>query len=115
MSIYFNSKTNGFYDDEIHSAIPQGSVEISMECHSALLQGQSEGKVISSDDNGYPILVDPVGPTPEQIQSQINAEARSYLASTDWYVIRKLETGEDIPEEILEERVAARLRVVDVQ
>lgn len=52
-------------------------------------------------------------PTPEQEQERINAEARAYLASTDWYVIRMQETGEPVPEDVLAERAAARARVVE--
>lgn len=48
----------------------------------------------------------------EQLQSQINAEALAYLASTDWYVNRSKETGAAIPADILVEREAARLRVI---
>lgn len=51
--------------------------------------------------------------TPEQLQQQANAEARAYLASTDWYVIRLQETGEPVPEDILAERAAARARVIE--
>lgn len=51
-------------------------------------------------------------PTPEQLQELVNAESRAYLASTDWYVIRLQETGAPIPAEILDERAAARARVV---
>lgn len=34
--------------------------------------------------------------------------ALAYLADTDWYVVRKIETGKDIPEEILSARNTAR-------
>lgn len=37
--------------------------------------------------------------------------ARDYLTATDWYVIRKLETGKEIPADVLEKRQAARDRV----
>lgn len=43
-----------------------------------------------------------------------NIEARAYLASTDWYVIRQQETGQPAPEEVLASRAAARAKVVDV-
>lgn len=46
-------------------------------------------------------------------QEQINAEARAYLASTDWYVTRLNESGAAIPDEILAERQAARDRVIE--
>jgi len=44
----------------------------------------------------------------EAEQEILNKESREYLTSTDWYVIRQLETGIDIPEEILIKRQTAR-------
>lgn len=35
-------------------------------------------------------------------------EAISYLKSTDWYVIRKVEIGEEIPDEVKTKRAEAR-------
>lgn len=46
------------------------------------------------------IVIDP--------QVNINAEARAYLLSTDWYVVRFAETGVAIPAEIAEARKLAR-------
>lgn len=45
-------------------------------------------------------------------QIAINEEARAYLNSTDWYVVRFAETGVPIPQEILDARQAARERIV---
>lgn len=45
-------------------------------------------------------------------QEQINAEARAYLASTDWYVIRLQETGVAIPADILTKRQESRNAIV---
>jgi hypothetical protein len=36
-------------------------------------------------------------------------KAKQYLIDTDWYVARKVETGIDIPEDILTKRAQARL------
>ncbi|MEN5258621.1 hypothetical protein [Pseudomonas protegens] len=41
-------------------------------------------------------------------QDQKAAEAREYLRQTDWLVVRKLETGKDIPADIAEKRAEAR-------
>lgn len=49
----------------------------------------------------------------EEAQKQTNKQARAYLASTDWYVIRKEETGAAIPQEILDARAAARASIVE--
>lgn len=45
-------------------------------------------------------------------QAQRNSDALAYLSQTDWYVIRKQETGEAIPVEVLDKRQAARKAVV---
>ena len=35
-------------------------------------------------------------------------EAQAYLNGTDWYYARKAETGEDVPVEVVEKRLASR-------
>lgn len=45
-------------------------------------------------------------------QIAFNEEARAYLDSTDWYVVRFAETGTPIPQDILDARQAARGRIV---
>lgn len=57
------------------------------------------------------------GNTPEPAdvpdpQIAINEEARAYLNSTDWYVVRFAETGTPIPQDILDARQAARSRII---
>ena len=44
-----------------------------------------------------------------ELASHTKAEALAYLASTDWYVTRKAETGVEIPEEVSIKRAEARL------
>ena len=38
-------------------------------------------------------------------------EAKAYLSDTDWYITRKMETGVEIPLEVLTKRAEARLLV----
>ena len=112
--IYYSKTTKGFYDSEIHGTnIPPDCVEITKEYHRELLNGQSNGKQITSNSSGYPILVDPPPPTSQQIQEQKNGEARKYLASTDWYVIRFADTGIEIPADIKLKRQQARDSIVE--
>jgi hypothetical protein len=62
--MFYSKSTGGFYDSEIHgNAIPSDAVEITSEQHAVLLSGQSAGKVITADRNGFPVLTDPA-PTP---------------------------------------------------
>ena len=115
--MFASKSTRGFYDAAIHGANMPADVTHESEweyTHAELLEGQSNGKLIDFDEDGYPFLTDPAPLTEEELQQQANAEARAYLASTDWYVIRLQETGQAIPEEILEARSQARSRVVDI-
>lgn len=52
-------------------------------------------------------------PTAEQIKERANIEARAYLSSTDWYVIRLTETGEPVPEEVSRKRKSARESIIE--
>lgn len=49
-----------------------------------------------------------------RIQMETNAEARAYLASTDWYVTRFQEIGTPIPSDVLQKRQEARDSVVEI-
>tara|TARA_X000001036_G_scaffold141529_1_gene134382 strand:- start:495 stop:908 length:414 start_codon:yes stop_codon:yes gene_type:complete len=42
-----------------------------------------------------------------------NHQARKILADTDWYVVRKMENGKEIPDHIIDMRMKARSLVVD--
>ena len=107
--MFYSKSTKGFYSREIHGDdIPTDAVEITAEGHAALLEGQSQGKRIQADEAGYPILADPPLPTPEQILAQQLAEAQAYLASTDFYYPRFLETGEPVPTDVVQKRIEAR-------
>ena len=44
--------------------------------------------------------------------AQTNMDSQMYLAETDWYVVRKFETGAAIPQDILDARAAARAAIV---
>lgn len=44
-------------------------------------------------------------------QEKANAEALAYLASTDWLIVRQMDTGTPCPEEIRLARQAARERI----
>lgn len=93
--MFYSKQTNYFYTTEIHGEnIPDDAVEITQEQHAALLQGQSEGKVITADENGYPILVDPPAPTAEQLAAQARAERDTKLTATNWLVERHREEQE---------------------
>lgn len=75
----YSKQTGGFYSREIHGdAIPSDAVEITADEHSALLEGQSQGKLIQAGANGRPVLVDPPPLTLDEVKAaklaEINAE-----------------------------------------
>ena len=113
--MFYSKSTGGFYDAAIHGdSIPSDAVEITVEQHRALLEGQSQGKVITYDESGKPFLTDPRQPTAEEILAQRKAVAKSYLDSTDWYFARLAETGIAVPEEVLSKRSEARTTMNEV-
>jgi hypothetical protein len=83
MKKFYSAGTGGFYGEDVHGprlvegeggelianpdcGIPVDAVEISSEEHTELLAGQSSGKRITADKNGYPVLTDPLPPTQEE-------------------------------------------------
>jgi len=77
--MFYSKSTGGFYSSEIHgSNIPLDAVEITIEQHFELLQGQSNGKVISADINGNPVLTD--APVPEPVIPTIVTMVQARLA-----------------------------------
>lgn len=55
MTMYYK---NGFYDST-DGYVPEGAVEISQDKYIELLNGQSQGKQITADKTGYPVLIAP--------------------------------------------------------
>ena len=79
-SAFYSPKTGGFYTREIHGDnIPADAVEITVEEHQSLIEGQALGKRIVADENGRPILQDPPPPTAEQITARLVARVQSWL------------------------------------
>lgn len=49
-----------------------------------------------------------LAPSEQQLLDYKIGEAKSYLASTDFYYARKMEIGEDVPADVVIKRVEAR-------
>ncbi|WP_460320858.1 tail fiber assembly protein [Pseudomonas ogarae] len=94
--MFASKTTRGFYDAAIHVSMPDDVVEVSGEKHAELLAGQSEGKVIAWDDDGFPELIDPPLPTFAQLVQQERVWRDGELLTTDQMVTRhrdELEEG----------------------
>ena len=80
--MFYSKSTGGFYDREIHGRnIPADAVKISVEDHKVLMCGQSNGKVITSNSDGFPILVDPPKEGLKNPREFSMAKLKAFLAS----------------------------------
>lgn len=74
-SMLYAQSTGGFYSLEIHgNNIPADAVEITDEHYASLLEGQSAGKVITANAEGFPELADLPKATAAQVWGRIKAE-----------------------------------------
>ena len=81
--MFYSASTGGFYCTEIHGDnMPTGVVEITTEQHTALINGQMDGKIIKADDNGFPTLTVHV-PTQEDLESTERSWRDSELIRAD--------------------------------
>lgn len=101
----------GFYDTSLHGDnIPDNAVEITKEQYDELLNNQGKTALV----DGYVI-------EKEKELSEVEAnisnafKAREYLNSTDWYVIRNIENGSAIPDEVATKRLESRVIVSDYE
>lgn len=66
--MFYSASYSGFYSQEIHGKdIPKDAKEITQERYIELLAGQSEGKNISHNNEGYPILLEQPKPDKNQL------------------------------------------------
>lgn len=81
----YSKTTGGFYDQEIHgSNIPADSVEITQEQYVILMNGQSKGKIVTADSNGYPVLKNPTQPSSNEISAAVTAaRSAAYIVESD--------------------------------
>lgn len=110
MSLYFSAKTNGFYNDCIHSEaqIPSDAVRITTDQHLAALNGQSTGKVITSDATGRPVLIDPPSPTTEQLAAAARTKRDGLITATDYMLMPDYPISPALLEQVKTYRQALR-------
>ncbi|WP_307744487.1 tail fiber assembly protein [uncultured Pantoea sp.] len=108
MTKFFSASTNGFYSEEMNGdAIPEDSVEITDDEWGALLDGQSKGKLITSDKKGFPILKDYPAPTSKQLIEMAEVEKAKLIAIAT-VAINPLQDAVDL--EIATDEEAASLK-----
>ncbi|MBB2427420.1 tail fiber assembly protein [Escherichia sp. 12.2612] len=102
MTIYFSPSTNGFYHSDLQNDYenagtwPGDLQKITDEEYQRLLQGQTDGFIIVSGENGYPVLKEPVINWQQKAETQrqhLLAEAREI--TSDWKIELELGTISD--------------------
>ena len=76
MKIYFSAQTRGFYQDDVHepAAIPVDAKEITQEERAAMLEANSEGKIVTGGTDGKPVASDHEPLSDEQVKVNLKAE-----------------------------------------
>ena len=106
--IYYSESTSGFYNSLINGAdIPHDACEISNDVYRSLMADQAVGKVIRVDGTGVPYTAFPEKTKEDLIRIAL-AKRNSLLLSSDWVILRSLETGNAISEQWLAYRLALR-------
>ncbi|HDC4364748.1 TPA: tail fiber assembly protein [Enterobacter chengduensis] len=78
--MFYAKSTGGFYTPEINwNNIPDDALEITDDKYLELLQAQSDGKIITSDDKGNPVAITPPPPTQEELIAQAERKKASLL------------------------------------
>lgn len=117
MSMFYSESLGGFLDDGIHSVIPEDAVPLTQEEYIALLDGQSEGKVITAK-KGKPVLAEPKGPTKAEKADAAKEEIYRSLEEIDAESVRSIralladpDSKEDRAKLVALEAKAAGLRI----
>jgi hypothetical protein len=96
MTLYYSSNPRGFYDDRLFGEnIPEGAKQITSERHHELLEGQSQGKIIREDADGYPVLIELPPLTSEEVAAIERNWRDAKLAATDGDVTRHRDEVEE--------------------
>lgn len=94
--MFYSETTKGFYNLEIHStdSIPEDAIEISVDYYANLMLEQSNGKIISMGEDGFPVANYPVIiKTKESLLSEV-AEKR-WKAETGGIVVSEKQIATD--------------------
>lgn len=82
--IYFSPSTDSFYFESLNGASThEDAITISQEVYDNLMAGLANGKALSHDKDGNPILIDQQLPVEAKIEI-CKATAKGKLSNTDW-------------------------------
>lgn len=100
MTLYYSQSNGGFYDDQIHSRLPEDAVAISPEQYAALLAGQSNGQVIMLGKDGKPVLT---LPAPSHLHQWDGKEWTLDKAATSQLLAESIDKGTKAINDLVDE------------
>ena len=106
--MHYSSLTGEFYNSSLQAKLPADAVSITQEEFSKLMDLRAKGKIIVCNQSGYPIAVDPPGPTAKELWDAYRMDAQSLLNQSDITILRCAEHGIPIPPEWKEYRAKLR-------
>lgn len=99
-----NNILQGYYDDAVHDSIPTPKVSLTDDQWQSAVDNNHN--YIADDGSSKTVTV-------AQTAGEKVAEAEIYLSSTDWYIVRKADTGKAVPSDITTKRAEARTTIDD--
>lgn len=96
----YSASTGGWYldsGDAPRDAVSGPSVDA---VYAAWSHGMP-GKILSTDANGHPTLIDPPGPTPGQISTAARSERNAKLAQTDYLLMPDYPISDEVRARVL--------------
>lgn len=88
MKRYYSKTTQTTYLSGFHTEIPADAVVIPDQRHEEVIVNPVAGKVRSHDADGLPILIDPPGPTPEQLAEAERQWRDEAISQVQWLINR---------------------------
>jgi hypothetical protein len=79
MKIWFSAELDAFFQSDWFEEQPAGTVEITESEFEELMQKQSSGLLISHNENGYPVAIEPPPPTKEEAVSYAEQQKTALL------------------------------------
>ena len=108
MGLFYSAAKGGFFDDEIHSALPDDALELSRGQHTELMRLQGDGCIIVPNAQGFPVAVDPPPPSADERLAALRDQRDKLLRASDYTQMPDLPIGAELRAEWATYRQALR-------
>jgi hypothetical protein len=82
--MFASISARGFFDPEIHTSMPNDAIEMPEGLHATLMNGQSEGKIITWGKEGLPYLAERPALTTDELNTiALSSRETAYRLEAD--------------------------------